>query len=262
MKRELAPVRLGRRSGRRSRPRTRGSSRSSRAIESQQLVARPRERARSTADRARELAHLGAVARRARAAARARARAAIVARPGGGVAVLVAADPAPEARTATGAPGSAARGSRRAASGRGVEQALSRRTRGRAGSRRRRAGGRERTSSVCQSAVISSASVASSRRAPQRGQRRVVERGRAGAPSRTCACEHRAPRRLGRVRRQHELERDGVRAARELGGVDARPLEHARTPRRATRAGSAARARSWRRRRSRWCCSAMFASWK
>ena len=49
-------------------------------------------------------------------------------------------------------------------------------------------------------------------------------------------------------------ETAGARRASSAGST---PLRRAaRTPRRATRAGPAPRARSWRRRRTRWCCSA------
>ena len=118
-----------------------------------------------------------------------------------------------------------------------------RRTRGRGGSRRSRAAARPRTSSVCQSAVTSSRErrlELATPRAP--GSVRVVELGQRRAEPQVRG-EDRPPRRLGRVRRQDELERDVAERGARAPPRRRRPRA-ARTPRRATRAACAPRART------------------
>ena len=177
--------------------------------------------------------------------------------PGGGIAVLVAADPAPEAE-------------RRGASGSALSELATRRGRRRAGSARRtraRSGSRRRRADAGSAPRRSARAASPPRRARPRGrrarrrQRRVVELVREAPPSRRCAA--RTVRRVASVgcavstsSSETPPRRLGARPGRR------RPRRGGRTRRPATRAGLAPRARTARRRRSRWCCSAMLASWK
>ena len=218
---------------------------------------RRRRASRDTPSARRELAHLGrgsgASASSARPLERRLDRLGARVR----VAVRVAADPACRSASGGGAPGTRA-GARRAARGAASSRLSSKNqspwrisstTRGRCA----------RTSSVCQSAVTSSASASST--ASRRGG------GSAGSSSsassraiRTCAA--RTVRRVASVGCAVRTSSSESRRPPPRARSPTPARRAARTPRRATRAGRAPRARTARRRRSRWCCSAMFASWK
>ena len=106
--------------------------------------------------------------------------------------------------------------------------------------------------------MISSASASSTASAPERQARRRVAQERGNPPVRL---EHRPARRLGRMGGEDEL--DPSRAPAASSSSSSTPAARAaRTRRRATRAAPALRPRTRARRRIRWCCSAMFASWK
>ena len=112
----------------------------------------------------------------------------------------------------------------------------------------------ERTSSVCQRIVTSSASTPLAGRALTGRQPRVVqlvEELRDPA----VLVEDRARQRLRRVGGQHELDRHAVGRRRDLLLADALPGQRARAPRRATRAACRPPRSIARRRRTRWCCS-------
>ena len=211
-----APTRrVGARRARSTSPTTRASSRTSRRSSSRASAARLLER---------RLDRLGAGVR---------------------VAVEVAADPGAEAQRRRGAPGDELAQLARAAAAR-HPTGSPRRTRGpwRISSTTR--GRCERTSSVCQRIVISSASSSRDRAPRRRRQLGVVELAQQrGDPA--VLREDGPPRRLGRVRGQDELDRERPTASRS-SLADRR--SSARTRRRATRAACGPRARTARRRRS------------
>ena len=113
-----------------------------------------------------------------------------------------------------------------------------------------------RTSSVCHQIVRISRSSSSSAR-----RRAWPMRGSSSRSSRShqvgLVVEHGAPRGLGRVRGEHQLD---VQRAQRLGGVRRPPARAARPSRRATRAARSPEASYWRRRRTRSRSSAMLAS--
>ena len=214
------------------------SSRSSRSIErsSSSLTGTMRV---ETAGRARELAHLDAVARQGQAA-RAVEPLRDRVRPGLGIAVLIAADPGAEAQRSRGVGQALAVGGEHV--GRHVEQ--------------RRLEEPQRMADLVDDARASRAHLVG---LPERrdlgghlvlelqpragGERRVVER-LEDAAELQLGLQHGAAGGLGGMRGDHELERDVCALAGPARQARRRPRRACRRPRRATRAGSAARARS------------------
>ena len=173
------------------------------------------------------------------------------------VAVEVAADPACRtgaARRAAAPPGRrqvAGAASHRLSSRNQSPCRISSTTRGRS----------ERTSSVCQRIVTSSASDAlrrarSAGSAADRRARRAAPRS-AGASRGSSAAAPRSGARSARARRDTRRGR-----ARSPPSPTPAVGQQRRAPRRATRAACRPRARSRAGGATRWCCSAMFARWK
>ena len=210
--RELAPVRLGRvlraeLGGRRAGSRAR-RARSTRAAR------RRRRRARS---RARAACRGRAPRRAARASASARARSSassIVSGPAAGLPSWSPPIQLPK-RSGLGAPGTHFQSSPSSAGAASSSDTsknqcpcrISSITRGRCA----------RTSSVCQSAVTSPASSRLDVRAPRAGRGRGSSSSASRLGDAQVRGEDRPARRLGRVRREHELERDRPERPRELG---------------------------------------------